>query len=356
MIIDPPDQRVLVVGGMPDVDAQRRIAGRRNQCIERHQVSGDAPVIAILADRTASADQKPELGQHDVETRLQALCQIFARGPLGGLDSGHVLVEHAMEKADMAGIHVAFERLQPVAVLGVLGEISLARRHMQPFEIGQRRRILLRSHEGPDHAAALLAWIGKLADAVLETALRRLVRSVQASARAIEFPAVIDAAQSVLLVAPEEQRRSTMGAMIAEQPDLARAVAKRNEVFAEQANAHRRAIRIGQLGGEQDRLPIAAQHAAHGRARTDSCQCPPIHVSDYTSPVPPARRDQPPGTMIGRSLVLIASGMPRNSAMSLRTSAAGTGSTGNCTFSISPRNSGSASVLSSAASSALARS
>src|SRR5215475_13974684 len=80
-----------------------------------------------------------------------------------------------------------------------------------------------------------------------------------------------------------------------------------------------------------------------------------VHLLDHR-PLSKTRHAQPPGTITGRSFVLIASGMLRNSVFSLRTSRAGVGSTTSRTFSISARNSGSASVLSNADPSAFARS
>ena len=61
---------------------------------------------------------------------------------------------------------------------------------------------------------------------------------------AIEFPAVIDAAQAAFLVAAEEQRRAAMRTIGIDQTNLALAVAEGDQVFAEQPHAQRRAIRV----------------------------------------------------------------------------------------------------------------
>ena len=61
---------------------------------------------------------------------------------------------------------------------------------------------------------------------------------------AVELPAVIDAAQTALFVAAEEHRRAAVRAERARPGRrLPLAVAERDEVFAEQADANRRAVR-----------------------------------------------------------------------------------------------------------------
>ena len=116
-----------------------------------------------------------------------------------------------------------------------------------------------------------------MADAVLEAALRRLVWHIHATSQPVELPAVIDATQPVLLVAPEEQGGAAVWAMVAEKADATRAVAECDQVFGEQAHPDRWAVRIRQFGGEQGWLPITAQHATHRRVRTDFYESSPIH-------------------------------------------------------------------------------
>ena len=71
-------------------------------------------------------------------------------------------------------------RLDPVALAhglvdaAFLGEVGL--------EVGQRRRHVARAHVGPDDAAALYAGVGARAHLVLEVALGRLRRHVDAGA------------------------------------------------------------------------------------------------------------------------------------------------------------------------------
>ena len=69
---------------------------------------------------------------------------------------------------------------------------------------------------------------------------------------------MINAAQAALFVAAKKQRRAAVGAMFFEQTDSALAVAKGDQIFAEQAHAHRRAIGLGDFAGEQRWNPIAS--------------------------------------------------------------------------------------------------
>src|SRR5438309_1521217 len=75
-----------------------------------------------------------------------------------------------------------------------------ARLHVA-FQVGQRRRCRAWTHVGPDQSAALLARVGDGRDLRAEVTLSRLVGHVDAVARDVELPAVVDAAQTRLLVA-----------------------------------------------------------------------------------------------------------------------------------------------------------
>ncbi len=61
-----------------------------------------------------------------------------------------------------------------------------------------------------------------------------------------------------------------MRAELVDEADPARAVAKPDELLAEQLDAHRRAIGLGHFAGQQCRDPIAPQHVAHLRSGTDT--------------------------------------------------------------------------------------
>src|SRR5581483_1320036 len=100
----------------------------------------------------------------------------------------------------------------------------------------------------------------------------RLRRGFEHLAFNVIFPAVVNAAQAALFVAAEKQRSAAMGAMLAEQADASGAVAKGDQILAEQAHAHRRAVRLGNLLGEQRGNPVAAEELARGAAGMNAGQ------------------------------------------------------------------------------------
>ena len=107
-------------------------------------------------------------------------------------------------------------------------------------------------------------------DLVFEVALGRLGGHVDAIAVDVEFPTMVDAANAALFIAPEVERRATVRAVRLQDADLATGVAKRDQVLAEQTQAHRRTIRLGQFLWQHRGQPEAAKQLAHGRSRTDT--------------------------------------------------------------------------------------
>src|SRR5690348_14892435 len=101
-----------------------------------------------------------------------------------------------------------------MAILIALRDINMALGYGEPFEFGQRRLLLRRPHIGHHDAVAFDAGVGRLLHLVLELALRRLVRLIEAIAIDIVFPAVIEAAQPAFLVLCEIERRAAMRAVL----------------------------------------------------------------------------------------------------------------------------------------------
>jgi len=168
------------------------------------------------------------------------------------------------------GVETAFEPLQPVALLNDLADVPVRLQHLCPGEFRQRRDLLGRTHIGPDEAAQFAGRISSYADLVLELVFLRLVHLVDTTAVDGEFPAVINATQPALLVAPEPQRGAAMWTIFVEEPDPAVAVAERDEILAQQPDAHRRTVGPGDLARQQRRDPIATHRLAHRRSRAGS--------------------------------------------------------------------------------------
>ena len=133
---------------------------------------------------------------------------------------------------------------------------------------GQRRRLGALAHVDPDEAGALDGAVGLGLHLVLEVLVLGHVRHVQAVARNVELPAVIDAAQPALLVAAEEQRGAAVRAAVVDHADPAGAVAEGHELLAQQHQARRRAVAL-ELRRLQRRQPVVPHQLAHRRAGAD---------------------------------------------------------------------------------------
>jgi hypothetical protein len=83
---------------------------------------------------------------------------------------------------------------------------------------------------------------------------------------------MIEAAQAAFLVASEGERGLAVRTGFAEQTELAATVTERDELFAEQLHAHRRAIGLCHLFRQQRRHPVASHQPAHRRIALDPAQ------------------------------------------------------------------------------------
>src|ERR1700691_2935263 len=100
----------------------------------------------------------------------------------------------------------ALHRLEVVALLHALRNEAALGRDLGPFERRQLGLQFGRTHIGPDDAAMLGARIAFELDALPHAGLFRLGREIDALPGDVVFPAVIGAAQTAFLVAPEPQR------------------------------------------------------------------------------------------------------------------------------------------------------
>src|SRR3546814_17322735 len=100
---------------------------------------------------------------------------------------------------------------------------------------------------------------------VLLGRFRRPVRQIARPSAHVELPAVIDAAQPALLVAPVVEVRAAMRAARLHETHPAEAVAERDQVLAEDADANRRPVRLRQLRGEHGGLPVPPETVAPRR-------------------------------------------------------------------------------------------
>src|SRR3954464_13544803 len=140
-------------------------------------------------------------------------------------------------------------------------------RYLRPFESRQRRLVFGGPHIDPDDVTQLDARIGRQLDLLAEPARLRLGRHLGALPGHVVLPAVIGAAQPVLLVAPEPERHPAVGTELVDHAHAALGVAKRQQPFGKHLDPHRRTIRLRYFRREQRRNPITPEQVADRRAR-----------------------------------------------------------------------------------------
>ena len=147
----------------------------------------------------------------------------------------------------MYGIDAALDRLKPVGLLQPLGDMEVALWLSGPFEAGHRGLLILWSQVGPDDPTHLHRRIGGDANTLVEVVLRQNVGHFDALPRDVVLPAVEHAPKPVFLVAAQPQGCPPMGAPLPQQSNTAAGVAEGDQVLAQEAHAHGRAVYLRQL-------------------------------------------------------------------------------------------------------------
>jgi hypothetical protein len=161
------------------------------------------------------------------------------------------------------GVEGALARLRPVALLELLRDEAVRRRQQRELDVRQRRLLPGGPEIGPHEVAPLARRIRAGTHLVAEAALGGHRRHVHAAPVHVELPAVVGAAQAALLVPAEEQVGAAVRTHGIQQTHALVGVTERDEVFAEDLHAHGRAVTVGELLGEEDGLPEAAEEIAH---------------------------------------------------------------------------------------------
>ena len=177
-----------------------------------------------------------------------------------------------VQKAQMRGVDVAFERLQPIALAVGQGDVSIVRiGGDRGLDLRKRRRLGALAHVDEHHAAALGGLVGLGLHAGGIFVLVRQIGLIEAIAVDVELPAVIAAAKAVILVAAEEQRRQAVRAEMIKDADPAGRVAECDQLLAQQHQAHLRAVGL-KLRRQAGRNPELPHELAHRRVAADARQ------------------------------------------------------------------------------------
>ena len=186
-----------------------------------------------------------------------------------------------------------FLDLEPIAVVHRQNDdIAMAigaDEHVPPRE--ERRSRGVRSEIGEQQPAQFAHRIGTDPHGLRR--LARLERPVDALALAVELPAVVAAADAVLLDEPEVQRGPAVGAMLLDAKYLAGLAAIDQQILAQQADALL-GVFCSDLLGRAKRLPVAPQKLAAGRAGAHARQALVLFLGQHRSILSPRRRAAQP--------------------------------------------------------------
>jgi hypothetical protein len=267
MEIDAPGPAVFVVDRYPHMAAERVLAEGRYQREPRKQPLGNAPIPGIRFAIAAAVEGQAEIRFLDLEDHIAVGLDVVVG--LGALVHRIVVHLETVHVGDMAGVDPALHGLQIAALLQALGNEDVSSRQGAPLDLRRSGLLLLRAHIGPHDARALDARIGLEAHAL--AGLRR-GRHVHAFPMPVEFQPMIGAAEAVLLVAAEIERRAAVRAELVDKADLSRGIAERQKLLAEDLHALLRPVRLGNLARQQNRHPVTAHEIAHGGTRAGAHQ------------------------------------------------------------------------------------
>ena len=187
-----------------------------------------------------------------------------------------------MQHRDVVGIDHILEMLQPVAGndgrsaaadRGVVGFDEFAVVHVFQALVARQHRLFLGgAHIGEDQPVAFLDRVPGLAHLVPELAAVGFAGLFEATAFGVELPAVIAAADAVLLDLAVIERGAAMAAAGMQQADAVVLVTEQDQVFAEDTDL---AGNIGGVGHQADRMPVTPEQFPHRRAAPDLGQLGP---------------------------------------------------------------------------------
>ena len=260
---------------------------RRNQHREWSDKERNAQIVVgtRILDRPPNRNvAKAEVGPLDLQARclVGRRAQPFICGRAGAIDLRRHHVG-GMQAGAMRRIDRPFEHLRPVAA-----DVHF---HDARADVGRgrpRRRLevahlVRRSHPHPHEAAGLAARIHPVSDLFREHRFVRLGRPIHDVAFDVDLPAVIEAAQPALFVAPQRERCTSMRAMLVEHADPALGIAKRYEVLAEEPHTDGRSIAQRDLLGQTRRDPVTTHQAPHRGVAFDAAEQLVVFGAEHAS-------------------------------------------------------------------------
>jgi len=186
----------------------------------------------------------------------------FVKAKLG-LGAHDIRPGAAVGKTRMHRIHAVLDALQPVAVLKTLDcDVHV------PFAdekiVARHERYRRRTEVSEDQPAQLFDRIGRQANIFFsKRTARRFARNLHQLAVGVIEPAVVATANAIALDVTETKIGAPVRTESADHTRFSRAIAKENEIFAEDTDESRLHFQVRR---NTDGPPVAAQEFTHRRA------------------------------------------------------------------------------------------
>jgi hypothetical protein len=184
---------------------------------ERQAEAGEAPIQVLLVLLAEGAIKDADLGIHHL---------IFVRA-IG--ESRILAVRQAtVQETEVRCVDLALQGLEIIALPLHAPDAPLFILQTKRLEAGKVRRGLPRPHIDADESRLFPNAVGLCLDAVMRGQRTRQVRRVDTVAFDVKLPTMIDAPNTVMLVAAKEQRCAAMRGFFIHNPDTARRIAERD--------------------------------------------------------------------------------------------------------------------------------
>jgi hypothetical protein len=221
--------------------------------------------------------------------------------PEHGLAAGHLrngaahsllMIERlpCVEVLRVIGIDRVLHNLDPVAVQDLHDDLLDEVIADQEVPTGKERH-RIGAEIGEHQAAQRLNGIGDVAHLVLEIALRRLGRLIEAPPALVPEPPVINTAEAMLFGDAVFEADPPVGTCLTDKAQRAALVPVEHEILAQ--DSHGLGRLLVQLGRGGNRQPIAPQQGAHPRARRYFDQCPVLPNAQHVCLLRPALLNGP---------------------------------------------------------------
>src|SRR6516162_581054 len=227
---------------------------------ERQAEAGEAPIQVLLVLLAESAVKDAGLAIHHL---------IFGRA-IG--ESRILAVRQAtVQETEVRCIDLALQGLEIIGLPLHAPDAPLFVIQLERLEAGKLGRGLPRPHIDPDESRTFPNIVGLRLDAVVRGQWTRQVRCVDTVACHVELPTMIDAANTVMLVAAKEKRRAAMRAFLIHDTDTTRRIAEGDQLLVEKFESQWGPIRR-KFRRHQRRNPVLPHELTHRRSRTNPGQ------------------------------------------------------------------------------------